>query len=90
MIGRLNVIRFLKDVHFKLDEIGGLIEAPGTTPGHTGRWPALAARKLSEVATAIEDLQAVKSLLEESIRCDCLELETCDPLLRRRAASAGS
>lgn len=89
VIGRLNLIRFLKDVHFKLDEIKGLVEAPGAPPGHKGRWRALAARKLSEVAMAIEDLQTVESLLEEGISCDCLEPESCDLLLRRRADSAG-
>jgi MerR family redox-sensitive transcriptional activator SoxR len=47
-------------------------------------WQELAARKLPEIEQQLAEARAMKAILEEGLRCDCLTLDDC---LRRRGSS---
>jgi hypothetical protein len=44
------------------------------------RWRLLAEQKLAELEELIERARGMKRILEEGIRCQCLNLDECIPL----------
>jgi MerR family transcriptional regulator, redox-sensitive transcriptional activator SoxR len=77
VLERLRVIKLAKDLGFTLREIrtfvGGLREEPAPSP----RWRALIERKLVEISSLVARAQAMKRILEQGLRCDCLTLTDC-------------
>ena len=45
------------------------------------RWRSLAEQKLAELEVQISRAQGMKRVLEEGIRCQCLNLDECLPLV---------
>ena len=82
VLERLAVIRFLQDAGFSVGEIRELFASPPDGAAKE-RWRALARRKLTEVDALVGQALAVKRLLEEALRCDCLDPESCT-LLREQ------
>jgi MerR family redox-sensitive transcriptional activator SoxR len=79
-VNRLAVIRMAQEAGFSIGEIRTLLTGyPEATPA-SERWQDLARRKLPEVDALITRLQAVRAVLEESLRCDCLTLNACAEL----------
>jgi MerR family redox-sensitive transcriptional activator SoxR len=74
---RLAVIRYAQQAGFTLGEIRELFFGfmVGTHPN--ARWEALAQRKQEEISAQIGRLQAMRGLLEEGLRCECLTVEQC-------------
>ena len=73
----LVVIRFAKQNGFALPEIRQLLRGfPAGTPPST-RWQKLARRKIGELETAIARANAMRKLLELTLRCRCQSLEQC-------------
>ena len=73
----LAVVRMAQEAGFSIEEIRTLVAGfPEGTPAGD-RWRELAQRKLPEVDALIARLQAVRLVLEESLRCGCLSLEAC-------------
>ena len=74
---RLAVIQLAQQAGFTMAEIAELLHgfAPETAAGD--RWRALAERKLVEVEEQIRRGQEMRRLLEESLRCGCLDLDEC-------------
>jgi MerR family redox-sensitive transcriptional activator SoxR len=73
----LAIVRMAQEAGFSIEEIRTLVAGfPEGTPAGD-RWRELAQRKLPEVDALIARLQAVRSVLEESLRCGCLSLEAC-------------
>jgi MerR family redox-sensitive transcriptional activator SoxR len=70
---RLRVIEFGRECGFSLAEIRQLFSGRP----YSARLRRLAARKLEQVARAIERLGAMQSLLSSALRCDCLTPEQC-------------
>ena len=80
VLTRLAVVRMAQEAGFTIEEIRTLVAGfPEGTPA-SARWRALAERKLPEVDALIARLQAVRRVLEESLRCGCLTLEACAAL----------
>jgi MerR family redox-sensitive transcriptional activator SoxR len=80
ILKRLAVIRMAQEAGFTIEEIRMLLSGfPEQTPA-SERWQDLAQRKLPEVDALILRLQAVRTILEESLRCDCLTLDACADL----------
>ena len=74
VLRRLDVIAFAKESGFTLAEIGDLLSGPGhATDGRH----ALTRRKLEEVNARIARAEAMRTLLEASLACDCRALEEC-------------
>jgi hypothetical protein len=59
-------------------------------PSVTGRWKALAARKIAELDQTIATARAIKRLLEEGLECGCVDARECLPKLRARSTASPS
>jgi MerR family redox-sensitive transcriptional activator SoxR len=70
----LAVIELAKRTGFTLDEIAVLLDAAGTESTHepAQTWQQLAASKLSEIDARLDQLQQMRALLGEALRCSCL------------------
>jgi MerR family redox-sensitive transcriptional activator SoxR len=77
VLTHLALIRMAQEAGFTIEQIRTLVSGfpEGTPPSE--RWQELARRKLPEVDALIARLQAVRAVLEESLRCDCLTLDAC-------------
>ena len=74
VLRRLEVIAFAKEAGFTLGQIGDLLSGPAhATEGRH----ALTRRKLEEVNARIARAEAMRTLLEASLACDCRALEEC-------------
>lgn len=80
---RLAIIQLAQQSGFTLAEVRTLFEGfpDGATP--TSRWRQLAERKLPEIEEQLLRTKAMRDLLREGLRCDCLTLEDCGLVLRR-------
>lgn len=77
VLTRIAVIRMAQEAGFTIEEVKTLVAGfPAETPA-SERWQALAHRKLAEVDALIARAQAMRRVLEESLACGCLSLETC-------------
>ena len=79
----LGVIGLAKEAGFSLDEIRTLLYGFSDDTPPPERWKALARVKLLEVDQRMEQLEAMKLLLQEGLVCDCLRLDDCAVLLSR-------
>lgn len=74
---RLAVIDLAKRAGFRVEEIRRLFKGfPEDTPP-SERWKALAEGKLAEIEALIESAEAMRSTLNEALRCRCSTLEDC-------------
>ena len=82
VLDHLAFIQISQDAGFTVAEMRDLIH--GAAPGEplSAHWQALAARKLAEIEALIARAQAMKTLLEEGIRCECLTLHDCALMAR--------
>lgn len=90
VLTRLAIVQLAQQAGFTLAEIRTLFEgfAPGATP--SSRWRDLAEKKLPEIDAMIRRAQAMRSFLEEGLRCDCLTLEDCELVVQRLKRDADS
>jgi MerR family redox-sensitive transcriptional activator SoxR len=75
---RLKIIQLARDAGFTIAETRTFLSgfSPATTPA--ARWRALAARKLTELASLSERIARMKTLLDSSFHCGCLRIEDCE------------
>ncbi len=77
VLTRLRLVRMAQEAGFSLDEIRTLLDGfPEGTPAGE-RWNELARYKIPEVDAVIARTLAVRTVLEESLRCGCLTLDAC-------------
>lgn len=89
VLTRLAVVRMAQEAGFMIEEIHTLLTGfPEGTPA-SERWQELAHRKLLEVDDRIARLQAVRTVLEESLDCGCLTLDACAALGWRHMDAEG-
>ncbi len=74
VLDRLRVISCAQSAGFTIAEIRELLHGED---GAQGTWRRLAQRKLAEVNALIENAQATRRLLENSLQCSCQTLEDC-------------
>lgn len=87
-LDRLRRIQLAQASGFQLDEIRALDKGLGKEGPKPETWRKLAASKLKEVDAQIRQLNDLRALLHETLKCPCASLAAC-PLLER-AASARS
>ncbi len=77
ILKRLAIVRMAQEAGLTIEEIGTLLGGfpEGTPPGDRSR--ELTRRKLPEVDALIGRMLIVREVLEESLQCDCLTLDTC-------------
>jgi MerR family redox-sensitive transcriptional activator SoxR len=78
---QLAFIQLARDAGFSMAEIQTLVSGFDETAPLGVRWRTLAEQKLSELEVLITRAQGMKRVLEEGIRCQCLNLDECLPLV---------
>src|SRR3954454_8431718 len=72
VLDRLKVIHMAQEVGFRLDEIHELFPRDKADQAFSARWHPMAEHKLAEVDALIARAQTMKQMLEESLRCGCM------------------
>ena len=85
---RLRRIRLAQESGFSLDEIKVLERGFSREGPPPERWRRLAMTKLVEVEAQLGQLQAMRTLLHDTLRCPCVALADC-PLVGRALMQAG-
>jgi len=75
-VGRLTVIRFCQRLGFTLREIRELLTPPRGT-WQKQRWRDLVDDKLEELDGVVARVETMRTILELSRDCDCVDLEEC-------------
>ena len=89
ILGRIGVLRAALDAGFTLAEAREFILGfPSETPPSV-RWKTLAAAKLEEMDERLRRITRMKTLLETSFHCGCVDLDECARLLQS-SGSGGS
>jgi len=83
VLARLAVIRLAQELGFSVAEIRSLVEGFDEVGVPSGLWREMAVRKLTEVDALIARAEQMKQLLEESLHCGCLTLDSCTLVLQR-------
>jgi MerR family redox-sensitive transcriptional activator SoxR len=74
---QLVLIRLAQAAGFSMAEIQTLISGFDENAPLGVRWRSLAEQKLAELEVLITRVQGMKRVLEEGIRCQCLNLDEC-------------
>ena len=74
------VIAIRNGAGFSMVEIQTLVSGFDETAPLGVRWRTLAEQKLAELDVLISKAQGMKRVLEEGMRCQCLNLDECLPL----------
>jgi len=77
VLPQLRAIQVAQQAGFTLNEIGTLFSGFSEDTPVSDRWRAMAKRKVEEVDALISKAQRMKKVLEEGLRCGCVELEDC-------------
>ena len=77
ILQKLNSIRLGQNAGLSLEEIHNLLHSyPDSTPP-SERWQTIASRKISELNALIDEMHAMKSLLEQTLQCNCATIYNC-------------
>jgi MerR family redox-sensitive transcriptional activator SoxR len=87
IMGRIRIIQLARSAGFSIAETRAFVASfsGGDTP--SGRWQAMAARKVQELDALISTATRMKSLLRSSFRCGCTTIEDCERLMGDRSRS---
>jgi MerR family redox-sensitive transcriptional activator SoxR len=78
---QLAFTQLARDAGFTMAEIQTLVSGFDEGAPLGVRWRTLAEQKLAELEVQISRAQGMKRVLEEGIRCQCLNLDECLPLV---------
>jgi MerR family transcriptional regulator, redox-sensitive transcriptional activator SoxR len=77
VLPQLRAIQIAQQAGFTLNEIGTLFSGFSEDTPVSTRWREMAERKIAEVEALIARAQRMKQVLEEGLRCGCVELKDC-------------
>ncbi len=77
---QLAFIQLAQQAGFSMTEIQTLVSGFDENAPLAIRWRSLAEQKLAELEELIARAQGMKRILENGIRCQCLDLDECIPL----------
>lgn len=77
VLPQLQAIQVAQEAGFTLKEIGTLFSGFSQDTPVSARWREMAKKKIDEVDALIRKAQRMKKVLEEGLRCGCVELEDC-------------
>jgi MerR family redox-sensitive transcriptional activator SoxR len=80
----LAFIQLAQAAGFSMAEIQTLVSGFEESAPLGVRWRTLAEQKLAELDVLISRSRGMKRVLEEGMRCQCLNLDECLPLESRR------
>ena len=77
ILPKLNIIRLAQQAGFTIAEIQMLVHdfPAGTAP--SVRWQVMAQQKLEELDERLKTIQSMKTILEQTLQCQCETLEAC-------------
>jgi MerR family redox-sensitive transcriptional activator SoxR len=78
---QLAFIQLAQAAGFTMAEIKTLVSGFDETAPLGVRWRTLAEQKLAELDILVTRAQGMKRVLEDGIRCQCLNLDECIPLV---------
>lgn len=90
VLARLAVIRLAQEVGFSVAEIRALVDGFDNAGVASERWQEMARLKMADVNALLQRAERMKQLLEASLECGCLTLDTCQLVLGTRASSQPS
>ncbi len=77
VLRQLGIIRLAQQAGFTIAEIQTLLHGfPANTPPSV-RWQTLAGEKIVQLEQELAEIQAKKSLVEQTLECQCATLEDC-------------
>jgi MerR family transcriptional regulator, redox-sensitive transcriptional activator SoxR len=80
ILQKLNLIRMAQQAGLTIAEIQTLLhDFPVDTPP-SERWQTLATKKINELDILMQQIHAMKSLLEQTLECTCPTLDDCGQL----------
>jgi MerR family transcriptional regulator, redox-sensitive transcriptional activator SoxR len=85
---QLAFIQLAQAAGFSMAEIQTLVSGFDETAPLGVRWRTLAEQKLAELDVLITTAQGMKRVLEEGIRCQCLNLDECLPMVCTSGSSS--
>ena len=77
VLQQLRAIQIAQQAGFTLNEIGTLFSGFSEDTPVSARWREMAKRKVEEVDALVSKAQRMKQVLEEGLRCGCVELGDC-------------
>lgn len=77
VLQQLRAIQVAQQAGFTLNEISTLFSGFSDDTPVSDRWREMAKRKISEVDALISKAERMKQVLEEGLRCGCVELDDC-------------
>lgn len=84
VLARLAVIRLAQEVGFSVAEIRALVDGFDAAGVDSERWQEMARQKMADVDALLQRAERMKLLLEASLACGCLTLDTCQLVLETR------
>jgi MerR family redox-sensitive transcriptional activator SoxR len=84
ILARLAVVRLAQAVGFSVAEMHALVEGFDEVGVDAERWRELAGRKLNEIDALIARAEQMKVMLQVSLHCGCLTLDSCALVLARQ------
>ena len=77
ILQKLGVIRMAQRAGLTIVEIQTLLHDFPTDTPPSERWQALAVNKIAELDDLLNQIQAMKTLLEQTLQCHCATIEDC-------------
>lgn len=77
IFARLTIIRMAQEAGFSIVEIRRLVYGFAPEVAASERWHALAETKLHEIDARIARLERMRTVLHQSLACQCLTLDSC-------------
>ena len=82
----LAVVQLAKETGFTLAEIRTLLDGVSGEAKPPGHWKQMARTKIEELESTISRMNAMKTLLEFGLECDCLGLDECVSVVQQASA----
>lgn len=80
ILQKLNVIRMGQNAGLTIAEIQTLLHEFPVDTSPSERWQALAVKKIADLDELMNRVQAMKSLLEQTLQCHCVTIDDCASL----------
>jgi len=77
VLGRIDTIKLAQSAGFQIQEIKQLLDGFDSQVAPSERWKLIALRKQEELEAKIQHLTRMKTILANSVNCDCLSWEEC-------------
>lgn len=77
VLGRIDTIKLAQSAGFQIQEIKQLLDGFDSHVAPSERWRLMALKKQDELEAKIQQMTRMKSILANSVNCDCLSWEEC-------------